>query len=181
MKNLYKTYKKWIFFALFAVLCIEIIAVNMYLSRISELRSSLVPAARKDYREFREKLDQIREHKKKFGEDSQGQKGVPLQGQFREWARQAGIEAVPEVRQSMKPGGREKNKVHLSQIAVRNVEADPIFKFLKILDETGSSNRIERLDILEQRGKPNMFYLRIYFETYIRSHVQEKKPKKNQQ
>jgi len=178
MKSLYK---KWIFFALFAVLCIEIIAVNVYLSRISELRSSVVPAARKDYRESREKLNQIREYKKKFGEDSQGQKGVPLQGQFREWARQAGIEEVPEVRQSMKPGGREKDKVHLSVITVRGVKADPLFKFLRILDETGSSNRIERLTIHEQRGKPNEFYLVINFATYMRPYIQEKKLKKNQQ
>ena len=159
-------YKKWVLPALFAIVCIEILIINIYLSRISELRNTLIPNQKKTHNECHKKLEEIKAHKDKSGGFGDRHKGIPQQGQFKEWAQKAGISTAPEVRQYPPRGN---TPYYTSHITIREAEGASLFAFLKILDEIGGNNWIKELTITEHRGKSNKFMLYVTFATYVRS------------
>lgn len=172
-------HKKYLFIGLCAVVFVEILSVNYYLSEISYLRKERIPAAKKNYKQAHTLLDEIREYTEQAGGSAQGRRGIPLQGQFREWARKAGIESAPEVRQYRSRSTREQNRIHISDVTIRKADAKSIFAFLRILEGTGPDNRIREVFINDHRGEPNMFYLRVLVATYLQSESGSRSREKN--
>jgi len=163
-----RSYPPWIFVGLCLLLAGEMIAVNLYISRINALRNEAIPRERTAFKKTRAWLDKIRRLEREGGGSRSPREGPLLQGRFKRMAREADVTAVPEVRQYPARVVKGERRVYYSEVRIRGVEGPALSAFLDRLEEAGGANRIKELDVTVQRGKRNVFDVRVLFATYVR-------------
>ena len=161
--------RQLILIILIAAVIVEIIALNMLISRIIELRNKTVPAAKKLYKTSHTCLTEIAQYTGEGKDRNKEQGGILAQGDLNKLANQAGITQTPEFRQYPSRRNQDNRQVQLSEIKIRGIAVKPIFAFLRNLEEIGGSNRITELFITQQRGKINTFDLRVLFASYMQT------------